>query len=618
MSKPCSLGPLLTANESGLGASHSPLSDTVARAYLAVRSVVAGSSPAVAARLSVDPIETTPQAHLELVLRWLWASTGAKTFGDAIERWAAIEFGPEPIQEGSRSVMEAPLEAMIGVPIPGEEHWRVFLSFPEGEELILRERIATGTRKPLTLGAIGESLGLSRERVRQIESTMRKRLARMDSESSAAIHHLASRLRHSAGRVTTEAIVMKLAAQLARGSSSQSTLETDLRRDVLVLLAGGYLQRSELWFSAEGEQDMRAAEARLESLDEGDPADEIVNDVIDALQPTEELKPDIMDLLGIRTIEGHQFIWGRTQLDKALVVLAARGEPMEMVDIHEGVGLEVSPRSLMQRLQGDSRFMRRGKDTYGLRKWGGEEYSGIAEELEQAIERAGGSAPLEELIESFVAQFDVSAKSVRSYAASRQFIRRSDGNLAMRGPDDPEVITRHAPIEVTQGAFLLDGEWHLRIEVDDDVLRGSGTAIRQSIAVAAGLEPDLSVGFMYDGSNEVLFSWRRAPAIGSVRGIALDRGCVNGDLLFLPLAGEEPRSSRVIHARDRFSESGVRRLGAEIGIHPDDLNEADDHPPLDIRLSMGLTLGSDWHDLVDRIRDRKEDALLKHIPSEWL
>jgi hypothetical protein len=293
---------------------------------------------------------------------------------------------------------------------------------------------------------------------------------------------------------------------------------------------------------------------------------------------------------------------------------------MEFFEVHEGVGLEASPRSLAQRMREDDRFMRRGKDTYGLREWGGEEYSGILDELEQAIERAGGRAELAELVDRFIVDFDVSANSVRSYANDRHFVRYPDGTITMRGADDPEEVRTGArPLAETAGAFLLDGVWNLRILVDADVVRGSGRGIRRSIAVAAGLEPDLVVGFTFDDGIEVTFSWRGSqPAIGSVRGIALAHGCVMGDLLFLPLAGPEPRSTRMLEARVRHAVSGSRRLAAEMGIDPDSASGTSDEPPLTVRLALGLTHGSDWHDVVDRLRSRGEEELLDFVPAARL
>ena len=110
--------------------------------------------------------------------------------------------------------------------------------------------------------------------------------------------------------------------------------------------------------------------------------------------------------------------------------------------IHSAVGFDTPPRSLRNAMLSEPRLMRRGKDTFGLRVWGGEEYTGIYDELEQAIERAGGAVSLDWVLETFEREFGVSKASVRAYAGDARFITRPGGMLSMRGPGDPEVRTR--------------------------------------------------------------------------------------------------------------------------------------------------------------------------------
>ncbi len=285
-----------------------------------------------------------------------------------------------------------------------------------------------------------------------------------------------------------------------------------------------------------------------------------------------------------------------------------------MTDLHESVSLDANPRSFSNQVQADKRIMRRGKEVYGLRSWGGEEYSGIRDELEQAVERAGGRVDLEELISTFVDQFGVSAHSVRAYAAERRFIRHADGTLAMRTGDDPEVAHRQIPAETTPGLFLLHGIWHLRAYVDSELLRGSGRVVRSGVAIAAGLEPDLTLGFEYERGS-VMFSWSgNQPYVGSLRGIANAHGCTERDLLFIPLDGAEPRTCRVTRGTDRDRANGIRRLGLEMGLGSD---EVDDDDPACVGRILGLPLGADWHDIVDRLRDRGENHLLEFISDKW-
>lgn len=371
----------------------------------------------------------------------------------------------------------------------------------------------------------------------------------------------------------------------------------------------------ELLLSEAGLRALADAEQRIQELAPGESAVALLQELFGDLRISDDLRSALRQMLDVREICGHIIYWGGSLADKAVAVLSIKGEPMMMDEIHEALGFHVNPRSMAGQVQQEQRIMRRGKSTYGLREWGGEEYSGIAEELEQAIERAGGSVDLEAVVESFVRQFGISAQSVRSYAAGRGFVKGPDGKLRLRGAQDDERPFRSLPMETTPAVYLIDELWHLRIEVDSEVMRGSGRPIRSSIALAAGLEPDLRLGFDYDGTT-VVFSWAGTqPNLGSVRGVAGHHGCGDGDLLFLPLGGPEPRRCHVVHWDERVREQGLSRLVIEMGQDPDGAD--DDRPSTAVLAALGLPAGGDWVDVIDRVRDRQDVHLLEHVPAGW-
>jgi len=104
--------------------------------------------------------------------------------------------------------------------------------------------------------------------------------------------------------------------------------------------------------------------------------DELLS-ALDVTEPTAEL----LDDLGIRRINGVAVWWGRTQGDRGAAVLTAYDGVMRFAEIHTEIGPATSPRSLQNSLLADKRIMRRGKETYGLRSWGGEEYTGCMTNL---------------------------------------------------------------------------------------------------------------------------------------------------------------------------------------------------------------------------------------------
>jgi hypothetical protein len=547
------------------------------------------------------------------VLTWLWRETGAETLADALADWPGAN-PPERISAIAETILDRRLDETLSLRAPDELAWRTLFDLPQRDMTILRERVYRDGRA-VTLAELAERLDLTRERVRQLETRVRKHLAAQltDDGECAGLVHLAARTRRAIGCIAegADAIATVDAAVIA---SSEKPPRDNLRRNVLFSLIGPHVEEDGLFISEVAARRLDDARRVVADSEPGTALPEsLVGDLIEELGVPPALEHRLEELLGIRRIGGRHVVWRGSMADKAVSALSVTGEPMTMLALHERVGLECNPRSLAGQVQGDRRIIRRGKEHYGLRSWGGEEYTGILEELEQAIERADGRIDLEKTVEAFVATFGVSAQSVRSYAADRRFVRNGDGSLSLRTEADPSPSPRGRPLVETRGVFLLDGVWHLRIEVDHDLLRGSGRLLATGAAVAAGLEPDLTLGFDY-GVGSVTFSWSRSqPNIGSLRATALAQGCVEGDLLFLPLAGPEPRQCRVCRAVDRHGALGVIRLALEMGLDAHDL-DADD--PVPIAHGLGLPAGADWQDVVDRLRDRGDGDLVDLIPLQ--
>jgi hypothetical protein len=546
------------------------------------------------------------------VLGWLWRETGAETLADALADWPSAD-PPERIKGIVETILDTRLDEMLDLPAPEELAWRTLFDLPRRDLEILRDRIYPDGRAA-TLAELAERLKITRERVRQLETRVRKHLAAQltDGGDCAGLIHLAARTRCLVGPVAESASAIA-AVDAAVLASSERPPQDNLRRNVLLSLIP-HVEQDGLFISEVAARRLEDARHLVAESEPGTALPEsLVGGLLDELGIPPAVEAQLEGRLGVRRIGSRHVVWRGSMADKAVSVLSVTGEPMTMLALHERVGLECNPRSLAGQVQGDGRIMRRGKEHYGLRSWGGEEYTGILEELEQAIERGAGRIDLEKTVETFVATFGVSAQSVRSYAADRRFVRNADRSLSLRTGTDPPPRPRVRSLVETRGVFLLDGVWHLRVEVDHDLLRGSGRPLATAAAVAAGLEPDLTLGFDY-GAGSVTFSWSGSqPNIGSLRATAMAHGCAEGDLIFLPLAGPEPRQCRVCRAVDRRDASRAIRLALEMGLDAHDL-DADD--PLPIAHGLGLPAGANWQDVADRLRDRGDGDLVSLIPVQ--
>ena len=76
------------------------------------------------------------------------------------------------------AVDSADVEEAIGVDIVGEELHDAVAHLPENQREVLRLRYGIGGTEPMTLAEVGQALGLSRERIRQIEQRALAQLAR--------------------------------------------------------------------------------------------------------------------------------------------------------------------------------------------------------------------------------------------------------------------------------------------------------------------------------------------------------------------------------------------------------------------------------------------------------
>jgi transcriptional regulator with XRE-family HTH domain len=539
-----------------------------------------------------------------------WPNAGPKVLTEivatALEAW--LRAGAEAAPDASAAAAHAaeqqqpraagPLDADADL----EQAWCALLDFNQRALRILAAR-SFALAEPLTLAELGEQLGVTRERIRQIERDRREdlevRAAR--ARECAPIAQLAAQLRQRLG-----ALAPADAADAAlREAVPDGARDAELRRGVLLALAGPYrLHDGFRQLGCELAQLKEAIAARAEA-----PWSEAELELLlDQAGVVAQQRPACLAALPLHRVEGRLLTWTGSLADKACRVLRVHGAPMSRDELQRAIGPDVNLRSLLGQVQEDARLRRLGRDSYGLAEWGGEAYTTIADELAQAIERRGGRAPLDELVEELVERFGVSPQSVRSYAASRRFAREPGGTLAV-APDDaaPPEVPRRMPPELDRDLVRHRGTWTLRVAVNRDVLRGSGRAVRTAIAQAAGVEPGgARTIVLRDGRAQI--SWQALqPAVGSLRALVETIGCAEGDYLFLPLRdGARPYAV----ARGALEAArGTARLALELGL------------PADARLAavasaLGLPAGARAAEVRARLRARRQPQLEALVRDE--
>ncbi|WP_292981031.1 hypothetical protein [Mycobacterium sp.] len=342
--------------------------------------------------------------------------------------------------------------------------------------------------------------------------------------------------------------------------------------DMFVYLAGPYTQRGSWWERSETNGLARAA-AQVDSAFLRSPVPtnaSLIRGLSDMGMPA-DTAVEYLGALGDYRRFGERWVkWGKKMTDRAEAVLHLRLKhaPATTKAIAAAIGESDRVLALTDALAEDPRFARASRHSWALRQWGLPEYSGIFTEISTRIERAGGAINLAELVDSIVSAVpDVAESSVKTYASRSAAFVTEDGMLRHRNESDGDVVA--APLRVARGAFA-NGPNQVRfaVDVNREVLRGSGLNMHQAVASALGVSPGAERRFT--GVSDVVVKWRLSsatgPSIGSLRAFAAAVDAVAGDTLVLIF---ELDTQEIDVARIPAGEPARLRLHALLGSAPD-------------------------------------------------
>ncbi|HWA67415.1 MAG TPA: sigma factor-like helix-turn-helix DNA-binding protein [Mycobacteriales bacterium] len=404
--------------------------------------------------------------------------------------------------------------------------------FAGAQRVILEQRLLSST--PATLDQVGQQVGLTRERVRQLQTKLIEHLTRSLTERQFLpltwrSADLADTLRSFApadAPETVQAIDRACRSQTDEGASELKAL--------LLYLAGPFNLRDG-WHIRRGSEfpDGRALESAADAS--RTLSFETIDEWLDANGINTLFRSVWLQHTGRFRVMGDRVaVWSGSVVDKCVTLLAMRGSPCTVESLLDDVGEGHSPRGVRNRFFEDPRLMRVNKNDWALRAWDLEEYTGIAEEIAQRIVEWGGSARISDLVDELVRLFGVSAASVRVYVEAPMFVVEG-GVVRLRRED--EAFQLASGLSRARGCFRLDASRiSYLVTVDKDVVRGSGRQCPEQFAAALGVRPGQPQSFSAaDGT--VAVTWPATsglgPSLGSVRGLADDVGAAEGDFLRL-------------------------------------------------------------------------------------
>jgi hypothetical protein len=238
-----------------------------------------------------------------------------------------------------------------------------------------------------------------------------------------------------------------------------------------------------------------------------------------------------------------------------------------------------------------------------------DEYTGIADELAEEIERQGGSCEIGKLVAIVAHNYNLRPGSVEAYTGAPRFVVE-DRVVRLRRPDEPYASRRDITLEA-RCYVLGDGRCTYRMAVDRDVLRGSGRSIPEGLGVWLGVVPGVRRILSF-GAIDIPVTWPDTallgPSIGSLRRVVEDLGAELGTWIVLSFDRDRATgSAELIDTAALPSLDPEDKLSALTGItwSPGEME-------MRVSSAVGATGGVG---LRERLRQRGEDDLLALLPN---
>jgi len=542
-----------------------------------------------------------------VVAQWLQESSQAKKVGDALEELGHREL-PGVVSIAWEEICSVQVDALA--PRPPSNYLDTFigrLSESLGDkrvEAIFWERIAPSAS---TLEEIGTQLGVTRERVRQLQ-------VKGETQARALVDGEFQRVRWRADALFRQlGTAFPTGADWADAAIASAVAGGDAQYSerlgsLLLWLAGPYRCYSDGW-TRTGELPHPGVIAK--AVDDDGALDELR--LIDELEASGLAPPAaaewIAQYVTTRTITGVTYIWDGSVTDKAAILLRLSGIPMTAEDLTAAIGEGHGVRSTRTRLLEDDRFKRVDRQNIGLRDWPMDEYTGIADEIAEEIERRGGACEIGELVAVVAQNYNLSPASVEAYTAAPRFVVEQR-IVRFRRPDEPFVSRRN----VTQEArcYLLGGgRCSFRMTVDRDILRGSGRPIPEGLGVWLGVRPGIRRVISF-GENDIPVTWPDTallgPSIGSLRRVVEELGVELGDWIVITFDREQATGSAALIDRDRLAKlKRDEQVSVLTGItwSPGEMEKK-------VSEAIGATEGVG---LRERLRQRGEEDILALMPN---
>lgn len=385
---------------------------------------------------------------------------------------------------------------------------------------------------PLTLDQIGQQLGLTRERVRQLEVRYRKDFKKF-SESNpliqafyqvflssfdgfAFVESLNARFPFLGNQIEgTELCVVDLFAYSTDDLNSFDGIISNLAKSKFATEIRSFLDKI---------SNNEEVHSISYFLDEFRTRWKLL---------TEEDVERVLVLNGFKQVMGF---WLNNKAsgiqDIAVAVLKHASKPLSPEEIMEKAEIVRSLSSFRNALLTDPRLQRTSVGKFGLTAWGLPVYSTINEAIGEYID-SKGSTQIEQLVMYLTETFEVTDGSVRTYASAFPFetvngyVRRT--NIKSKAKKPPHKVKK----------LFRDGDtWLFRIAVNSEILRGSGTSLPPILGDHLGITNNGEKVYKRGVDRLRITFPALNVTLSSIRKLCEGEDAKDGDFVFLAFNGE--------------------------------------------------------------------------------
>ena len=361
---------------------------------------------------------------------------------------------------------------------------------------------------PVTLEEVGSQVGVTRERIRQVQ-------ARIERKTHAALGRglriISATLKEPLGHVVSQS---QLEGRIEELLPADKDLATRLFRRALLNEMGFTLDNG-VYLDERATEQLRHIRASIRRL--ADDVGLVDEQRLVASLPSEEWEqwwPWVRERCGLHDLFGTFGIRdsGKARAKAALISI---GRPATREEIARVCGFGENKTG--SHLSVIPSVVKADKDRWGLEDWVDDEYEGIVGEIIQRIEEDGGATTTERLLTELPGKFGVNPMSVRAYMQTPKFVIR-DGWISLANTSSIQLRDLDDAIDGRDS----DGAPYWTFAVEDRFFDGySVTGVPPEFAKALGCTPDAGERVRIDnlpGGLDLSIRWPLASTTGASLG----------------------------------------------------------------------------------------------------